>query len=174
MLKEYELLEKYINEIEYFDATNREGHAAKVYFNAIFGIEFSRKQDNDINSGLNYGYAIVLSAINREISSMGYLNQIGIFHDNQFNYFNLGCDIMEPIRSIIDYKVIEMSYDEFTKNERAKIISILKDEVLIDNTKQTLLNALGIYTRSVIESIHEGDISKIKYINFNKYINVGR
>ena len=25
---------------------NREGHAAKVYFNALFGIDFTRTEDN--------------------------------------------------------------------------------------------------------------------------------
>ena len=32
----------YIQEIEPLDVTNPEGHAAKVYFNALFGMEFTR------------------------------------------------------------------------------------------------------------------------------------
>ena len=34
--KEAILLESYVPQIEIQDATNREGHAAKVYFNALF------------------------------------------------------------------------------------------------------------------------------------------
>ena len=34
---------KYYNEVQFDDETNREGHAAKVYFNALFGKEFQGK-----------------------------------------------------------------------------------------------------------------------------------
>ena len=37
-----ELLSKYVSEIEAGDATNREAHAAKVYFNALYSL--SKKQ----------------------------------------------------------------------------------------------------------------------------------
>ena len=36
-LDEYLRLGEYIENIEINDVTNREGHAAKVYFNALFG-----------------------------------------------------------------------------------------------------------------------------------------
>lgn len=45
--KEVMMLETYISQIEEGDATNREGHAAKVYFNALFGKQFSRVQSDD-------------------------------------------------------------------------------------------------------------------------------
>lgn len=35
---EAQMLYEYITQIEFGDATNREGHAAKVYFNALFGL----------------------------------------------------------------------------------------------------------------------------------------
>ena len=41
-LREAKLLRQYLNEVQPGDATNREGHAAKVYFNALFGLGFSR------------------------------------------------------------------------------------------------------------------------------------
>lgn len=53
--KEYALLEEYIEQIEPGDATNREGHAAKVYFNALFGMKFTRTADIPVNAALNYG-----------------------------------------------------------------------------------------------------------------------
>ena len=65
------MLYNYINEIEIGDASNREGHAAKVYFNALFGKDFTRTEENSINAALNYGYGIILSAFNREIVSNG-------------------------------------------------------------------------------------------------------
>ena len=58
---ESELLQEYIMQIQFGDVTNREGHAAKVYFNALFGMDFSRSQENSINAMLNYGYSIICS-----------------------------------------------------------------------------------------------------------------
>ena len=87
---EASLLREYIQEIEFGDITNREGHAAKVYFNALFGKKFTRNEDSPVNAALNYGYSLLLSSFNREIVANGYITQIGLFHDNQFNQFNLG------------------------------------------------------------------------------------
>lgn len=71
--EESDLLESYLKEIAWNDGTNREGHAAKVYFNALFGLEFTRTEDNLINAALNYGYSIILSAFTREIVANGYI-----------------------------------------------------------------------------------------------------
>lgn len=91
------LLCGYLEEVQPGDATNREGHAAKVYFNALFGKAFSREQENAWNAALDYGYSIVLSAVAREITACGYSTQLGVFHDNMFNKLNLACDLVEPI-----------------------------------------------------------------------------
>lgn len=64
---EAELLRSYIEEMQLGDVTNREGHAAKVYFNALFGMAFTRTEESSINAALNYGYGILLSAFNREL-----------------------------------------------------------------------------------------------------------
>ena len=95
--EESELISSYIDQIEFADSTNREGHAAKVYFNALFGKSFSRGADNAVNAALNYGYSIVLSAFNREIVANGYTTELGLFHSNMFNRFNRGCDLIEPL-----------------------------------------------------------------------------
>lgn len=65
------LLKQYLGEIEPGDVTNREGHAAKVYFNALFGKEFTRSLDCVTNAALNYGYGILLSYFNRNICYNG-------------------------------------------------------------------------------------------------------
>ena len=69
----YDLLNSYIDEVVSGDKTNREGHAAKVYFNALFGKDFVRNNNDNINAALNYGYAILLSTINKEVIASGYL-----------------------------------------------------------------------------------------------------
>lgn len=157
------LLRSYIPQIEMHDATNREGHAAKVYFNALFGMEFTRSEENATNAALNYGYGIILSAFNREITAQGYLTQLGIFHDNMFNHFNLSCDLMEPFRILVDRKVKAMDRSELSVEEKHHIIGILNDTVTINNTRQTVLNAVKHYCRSIFDALNERDLSLIQF-----------
>ncbi len=161
--KEAALLEEYIQEIEFGDATNREGHAAKVYFNAIFGMDFTRTAENSINAALNYGYGIILSSFNREIVSNGYLTQLGLFHDNMFNQFNLGCDFMEPFRPLVDRKVLQMNPQQFEHEEKVAILELLQEEVYIAGRKEYISNAIKIYCKSVFDAICSNDISLIKF-----------
>ncbi len=159
-----ELLQQYIREIEHYDTSNREGHAAKVYFNALFGMEFSRGDStNVINAALNYGYAVLLSTVNREISANGYLTQLGIFHNNMFNQFNLGCDLMEPFRVFIDRYVASQMYDQFETEEKHTLLSIFNQTIVVDSTRQVFLNAVKIYVRSVFDALNDRDISVIKF-----------
>jgi CRISPR-associated endonuclease Cas1 subtype II len=161
--KESNMLKQYLTEIEFNDSTNREGHAAKVYLNALFGLSFSRTDENITNAALNYGYSLILSAFNREITANGYLTQMGIFHDNIFNYFNFSSDLMEPFRPYVDKYVFEKNFTEFEKEEKYSMISLLHEKIIISNTQQTLLNAIKLYTRSVFEAINDNDVSLITF-----------
>ena len=157
------LLRSYLSQIEPHDATNREGHAAKVYFNALFGMSFTRSEENLTNAALNYGYSIILSAFNREIVAHGYLTQLGIFHDNMFNHFNLSCDLMEPFRVIVDRRVKRMELRDFGAEEKYALVDVLNGYVNIDQTRQTVLNAIKCYCRSVFEALNENDLSQIRF-----------
>ncbi len=165
-LNEYELLDTYLDELEFNDETNREGHAAKVYFNAMFGKSFSRSDERPVNAMLNYGYGIILSCVNREIVCNGYITQIGLFHDNMFNHFNLGSDIMEPLRPIVDRRVKECIPEKFDKEEKRTILELLNHEFIVDGKRQTLLNTVKIYVKSVFDAIESCDISKIKFYDY--------
>ena len=163
---EANMLSEYLEGIEFNDESNREGHAAKVYFNAMFGKKFSRSDECPINAMLDYGYSIILSCVNREIVANGYITQIGLFHDNMFNQFNLGCDLMEPFRTIVDRTVKEYMPQNFGKEEKQLILELLSKEFIIDGKKQTLLNTIKIFVKSVITSIENNDISNIKFYSY--------
>lgn len=160
---EEKLLRKYIYEVKLNDETNREGHAAKVYFNALFGMAFGRNEENYINSALNYGYSIILSAVNREVVALGYITQLGLFHDNMFNQFNLSCDLMEPFRPIVDEIVYNMQPKKFDIDEKIILMDALNKEVVIDNKKQYVNNAIKIYCKSVLDALDNNDISKMRF-----------
>ena len=161
--EESEILSSYIKEITWNDGTNREGHAAKVYFNALFGLDFTRTEDNYINAGLNYGYSIILSAFTREIVANGYITQLGLFHDNMFNQFNLASDLMEPFRPLVDQKVARMQITELEQGEKMQIVDILNQEVVIDGKTQYVNNAIKIYCKSVFEALNEDDCALIRF-----------
>lgn len=161
--EESELLSSYLKEIDWNDVTNREGHAAKVYFNAVFGMDFTRTEDNIINAALNYGYTIILSAFTREIVANGYLTQLGIFHDNMFNQFNLASDLMEPFRVLVDREVFGLNLTKFEHEEKMQLVNILNHEVKIDNKIQYVNNAIKIYCKSVFEALNEDDSALVRF-----------
>lgn len=160
------MLQGYLEEIEYGDLTNREGHAAKVYFNALFGKDFSRTIDCNINAALNYGYSIILSTFNREIVTNGYLTQIGLFHDNMFNSYNLASDLMEPFRIIVDRLVREREWTIFEKEQKMLLVDLLNEDVKINGRNELVGNAIKIYCRSVFDALEENDVSLIKFYNY--------
>ncbi len=165
------LLYSYIEDLRYNDETNREGHAAKVYFNALFGPNFSRDFDNVVNSILNYGYTILLSTFNREIVATGYLTQLGLFHSNNFNHFNLSCDLMEPFRPLIDYiavKQCKYNSSKFDTDLKKKMLTLFKLGLNMDSKHCTFLNAVRIYIRSVFEALETDDPYRMVFFNAKK------
>ena len=152
-----DLLRSYLYEVQENDVSNREGHAAKVYFNCLLGIGNSRKAGGFFNGCLNYGYAVLLSAFNREIVSSGYLTQLGIWHDNEFNEFNLACDLIEPFRVVVDRTA--MGIEEGDKEFKKKMVNILNYKTLIDGKNTTLDLAIRQYAKGVFRALEERDES---------------
>lgn len=116
--KEAKQLYALVPEVRSGDTTNREAQAARIYFAALFGDHFSRETDIPINAALNYGYAVLLSLINREITCRGVLTQVGVCHRNEYNQFNLACDLMEPFRPAVDRMVVDYLSVDFDADMR--------------------------------------------------------
>lgn len=165
-LSQSELLKEYIDEVEFGDESNREGHAAKVYFNAVFGKSFSRSDENGINAALNYGYSILLSTFNKEIVSLGYITQIGIFHNNMFNHFNLGSDLMETFRILVDRKVLSLEPNELTKEVKYALLDILNDYVIFDGQRTLVQVAMKRYCKNVMDALDNRDVSMLRFYRY--------
>lgn len=143
-----EKLQHFLEEITIGDKTNREAHAAKVYFNTLMGTTFSRgNEDILLNSGLDYGYTIIRSYMARLCVGYGLNSQLGIHHKNEFNRFNLVDDLMEPIRPFVDLYVYKMLENEkiFKSEHRRQLINILNHLVIYMNKKMFLANMLEEY-----------------------------
>ena len=140
--------------LDLFDPSNREGHAARIYFNTLFGNDFSREQDSDVNAALDYGYTLILSMFAREIVLSGCMTQFGLKHANQFNQFNLASDIMEPFRPIIDRIVYENRSSSFVKIKR-ELFTIFSDTFYYNDKEMYLTNIVSDYTKKVIQSLNQ-------------------
>ncbi|MDR0935001.1 MAG: type II CRISPR-associated endonuclease Cas1 [Erysipelotrichaceae bacterium] len=165
--EESNLLQGYAKDVMPGDITNREGHAAKVYFNNMYYKGFTRDDDSDINAYLNYGYTILLSQFNRTIVSAGFLTQVGIHHHNDFNEFNLSCDLIEPFRYLVDEKAGQIEDKEKFKDE---MINLLTSEVKIQGKSQTIVNAITLYCNTVFNALKTGDVDSIAFLDHDDVI----
>lgn len=167
-----EMLRKYITEIEPGDLGNREAHAAKVYFNTMMGSSFSRGNENILmNSGLDYGYAIIRSFIARVCVGYGLNTQLGIHHRNEYNRFNLVDDIMEPLRPIVDYYVFYLLEHEgyFKVEHRRKLVNILNHKMIYKNKKMFVCNVIEEYVSGMATYIADEKYEP-KFPEFAAYI----
>lgn len=139
------------------DSTNNEAKASLIYFKELFSKDFVRRNDSVINAFLNYGYAIVRGLIARSVVSHGLMPFLGVFHSNNFNQFNLVDDLLEIFRPLVDLFVkseLENETELDTQN-KASLFSILNIDVLIDNQKQTVANAVDMIVESYVKSLKE-------------------
>lgn len=162
--KESLTLEAYANEVTINDKQNREGIAAKVYFKTLFGSDFSRDNSCKENIFLDYGYSILLSSINRIVKMYGYYTELGIHHIGESNSFNLSCDFMEPLRPLVDLYVLNGIVN--LDNYKEEYIKMLELPVIFNNRTLFLDNALEEYVESLLFYLKNGDIDKIKFINY--------
>lgn len=161
----YDKLLSYTLDVSVGDSSNKEGHAAKVYFNSMFGMDFVRHNDDQINSALNYGYTVLLSTFSKEIISLGYITQLGIHHKNEFNPFNLSCDLMEPFRVIIDNFVYYNKTRKFNKEYKMDLINLFNQKYNYKNKQYILKDIIKMYVKNIFDTIEENK----PYIGFSIY-----
>jgi CRISPR-associated endonuclease Cas1 subtype II len=151
-----ELLTDLVDHVLPGDTSNIEARAARLYFAALFGQGFNRRSpDSLVNSCLNYGYTIVLSNVNRAIAAAGYSTLLGIFHHGPENSFNLGSDLMEPLRPLVDHWILACRFETFDTNTKHQIVDLLNQQVEINATNHYLGNAIELYVRSALRYIEE-------------------
>lgn len=144
-----------IPEVRSGDTTNREAQAARLYFAALFGSDFSREHDIPINAALNYGYAVLLSMVNREIVSRGFLTQSGICHRNEYNQFNLACDLMEPFRPAVDRLVVDSLNCDFDTDMRRLLGDMGNTYVHYRDGSYRLISVVSQYVQQCLNALNK-------------------
>lgn len=104
-------LEKLIkNDYSVYEIMGIEGTTAKVYFNRIFG-EYDwkgrqpRVKRDKINLLLDIGYTILFNYLEGILNIYGFDIYKGNLHKEFYKRKSLVCDIIEPFRPIVDYKI---------------------------------------------------------------------
>lgn len=169
----YMQLYSYIKDVLPRDVSNREGHAAKVYFNTIFGNDFSRGIDCIENAMLNYGYAILRAYIARAIVSYGYNPSLGIFHKSEYNSFCLADDFLEIFRPVIDAYVINYLIESneevkfLTQEVRAYLVGILSFRVKFDGQYKKISTVINEFVRQCLDFLDPEKKPKNQILNFD-------
>ncbi len=153
-------LNAYAATVKSDDSDNREGLAAKVYWQSLFSdIPFTRERDGEMpNALLNYGYAIIRAAASRALISSGLYCAIGVHHKNKYNSFCLVDDFMEPYRPFVDrivYDLIKAGWqdDELTPELKKIFLSVLTVDVVFKKRKRPLMVGLSESSASLARCI---------------------
>lgn len=155
-------LNELIEKVQSDDRTNVEAIAASKYFKIYLDGQFSRQADTNVNTALNYGYAIIRGIVARNIVSHGLLPFLGLKHANQYNNFNLADDLIEVFRPFVDLCVYKNRDLVFGRVFKHILCQLPNCDCMIAGKRQTISYAIEIYIQSFAKSLTE----KVNYLQF--------
>ena len=142
-----------------------EGSAARVYFPQIFNNtkwkgRRPRTKCDFINTTLDIGYNLLFNMVDALLQIYGFDTYCGVYHKEFYMRKSLTCDLMEPMRPLIDLTVRkainlkQFKEDDFgvyynnqyslSYNKSAKYIEIFM-ETLMDNKEEMFLFIQNYY-----------------------------
>lgn len=156
-------LEQLARQVRSGDPTNNEAQAAQLYFAALFGKAFSRKQENRANALLNYGYALIRAMLARYLVGYGFLPSLGLHHCNERNAFNLADDLIEPFRPLLDRYCLEWLATEEVQNEaglqpqdKRRLLGFLHQDVMtVDVDGELTSRSLMVACEALVVSLQQ-------------------
>lgn len=158
-IKESKQLEIYSTQVKSGDTENKEAQAAKIYFKSLFGTNFIRNKNSDgINSLLNYGYAIIRSAMARAVCSAGLIPSLGLHHDNYLNSFCLVDDFLEIYRPIVDtivYELYKNNIQELTPKVKKNLIDSIWVKIETKKGTSPVFQSMQYMVSSYVKSLEE-------------------
>jgi len=107
-----------------------------------------------VNGMLDYGYAILRTAVLRSLAAHGFIAAIGIAHTAKAGSFALADDVMEPLRPWIDRELRQFVQEGKRPMQEwmRQAVSVLQLEVSINRNKMRLLNAIDVYVQSFADA----------------------
>jgi CRISPR-associated protein Cas1 len=155
------------------DPDNTEARAARAYWPRLF-IDFIREDATDKrNALLNYGYAIVRSAVARALVAAGFIPAFGLNHASVTNAFNLADDMVEPFRPFVDRQVWALtaegtvSQGETTVEERRTLASLLTTTATLGAETVSLLTATEQAAESLVRAMQTNSAAVLQVPRMN-------
>lgn len=133
--------------------------------------EFRREpQDGQpLNSLLNYGYAVLLSAVLQNLFAVGLDPTFGIGHLSRERSTPLAYDLMEPFRPCVDRKVFDWFRHKngdiqagVTDEYRRWIVPVLTDKISYEETRMPLHRAVEQVARGFRRAVLQKDVRLYK------------
>ena len=96
--------------MDYLTVMGIEGNAAKVYFPRMFdNVNWNgrkpRIKNDYINVTLDIAYTMLFNIVDAMLQVYGFDTYYGVFHKCFYMRKSLVCDLMEPMRPIVDYAI---------------------------------------------------------------------
>ncbi len=158
----------------------REGYFASKYFPLIFADLYWRRRapqtkEDPINLILDTGYTILFNYVDSLLALFGFDLYKGVYHQEFYKRKSLVCDLVEPLRPIIDYSVVKafnlkqfniekdfnFHNDEFTFKDyevRKKYLNVYTESLLAE--KENVYNYILSFYRFIMNP------SQYKYKEF--------
>ena len=190
--KDYEIQETIRIAKEYLKSLNEknfsdkellsiEGNVAKLYFKSIFGKygfknRRPRVKSDILNLLLDLGYTLLFNLIEAILSIYGFDLYWGVYHKLFFQRKSLVCDMVEPFRCIIDYRIRkayslkQINEKDFSKyngayllfgKESKKYISFIMEDLL--TYKEEIFKFVQSYYRSFMKEESIDRYREFKY-----------
>ncbi len=147
-----------------------EGSASRVYFPEVFSNVMwkgrkPRVKADYVNTILDIGYTLLFNFVDSLLQVFGFDVYCGVYHKEFYMRKSLVCDIMEPLRPIIDWRVrTAINLEQFQKEDfqiiqnqyclnyksSAKYVTVLLEEILQHK------NEIFIYVRDYYRNFMKG------------------
>ena len=149
------------------DATACESRAARHYWKHLLPLLSDEERTREpgtrtgVNGMLDYGYAVLRSAVLRSLAAHGFIAALGIHHAAKAGSFALADDLMEPLRpwcdralkTFLGTKAAEApEHEQRMKAWIPLAAGLLTGTVRMGRQKVRLLHAVDLYVRSFADA----------------------
>ena len=154
---------KLLENLQLKDLLGVEGISSRVYFSALFQ-DFNwkrrmpRAKQDITNCLLDIGYTILFNITEAMLNLYGFDIYYGVYHKQFYQRKSLACDLMEPFRPLIDYRIYKAYKLSQIKEED---FDLIQDKYFIFGKKAQP------YIKFILEVILKNKIEIFSY--FQKY-----
>lgn len=149
-----------------------ESRAAKNYWRKFFPRVSDKETKREprtrqgVNGMLDYGYAIVRTAVLRSLAAHGFIAALGIHHAAKAGCFALADDLMEPLRPWMDRELFQHLQNGGEAGKMEDWIPVaaelLTKEVPMDGAHVRFLPVIDRYVRSFADASLAGEPKPLK------------